>query len=243
MALILIIEDEVDLVHTLEYNFQQQGYTTRTALNGEEALFAILKEPIPDLVILDLMLPDIPGTQVCRRIRNHEITRHVPVLMLTARSEEVDRVIGFEVGADDYVAKPFSVRELMLRVKAILRRSQLREEDESTPSIIEFGSLRIDIPGCQVWINDEPARLTALEFRLLETLFVRRGRAQTREVLLSDVWDITVDVMTRTVDTHIKRLREKLGPAGVYIETLRGIGYRFVAEPSGELSDLDTNEA
>lgn len=236
---ILVVEDEADLVLNLEYNLQQQGYVTRSAMNGEKALQILKEEPFPDLIILDLMLPDIPGTQVCRRIRNHENTRHIPVLMLTAKSEEVDRVVGFEVGADDYVAKPFSVRELMLRVKAILRRSQTSETDGIPEEIIDFGHLRIDIPGCEVWVKGESIKLTALEFRLLQTLFVRRGRAQTREVLLSDVWDITADVMTRTVDTHIKRLREKIGPAGIYIETIRGIGYRFISDPTGETSPIE----
>lgn len=232
--LILIVEDETDLIDNLEYNFQQQGYQTRSAVDGASALEALRQKPLPDLVLLDLMLPDMAGTQICRRIRNDESTRQIPVLMLTARGEEIDRVVGFEVGADDYVVKPFSVRELMLRVKALLRRSQAAEP-ESVDDEVLFGRLRVDIPACEVWVDDEALQLTALEFRLLKTLFERRGRAQSRDVLLSDVWDITANVMTRTVDTHIKRLREKLGPAGEYIETIRGIGYRFI-ETSPETS-------
>ncbi len=230
--LILIVEDETDLIDNLEYNLQQQGYQTRSAVDGASALEALRQHPLPDLVLLDLMLPDIAGTQICRRIRNDEATRKIPVLMLTARGEEIDRVVGFEVGADDYVVKPFSVRELMLRVKALLRRSQIADPDPVDDEIT-FGRLRVDIPACEVWVDEEALQLTALEFRLLKTLFERRGRAQSREILLSDVWDITATVMTRTVDTHIKRLREKLGVAGAYIETIRGIGYRFAETPPG----------
>ncbi|MFU8804442.1 MAG: winged helix-turn-helix domain-containing protein, partial [Bradymonadaceae bacterium] len=184
----------------------------------------------PDLILLDLMLPDMAGTEVCRHIREHEITRDIPVIMLTAKSEEADRVVGFEVGADDYVVKPFSVRELMLRVRAILRRAQ-GEDNAALDKATTLGLLRIDIPGHLAWVDGEAIRLTALEFKLLATLFQRRGRVQSREVLLSDVWDIQADVMTRTVDTHIKRLREKLLAAGDYIETIRGVGYRFIARP------------
>ncbi len=227
--LILVVEDEVDLVHTLEYNLQKEGYRTQSATTGESAIEALRGDELPDLVILDLMLPDLPGTDVCRRLRNDETTREIPVLMLTARGEETDRVVGFEAGADDYVVKPFSVRELMLRVRALLRRRG--STSEPIQEEISFGRLLVNIPACEVAVDGEPVQLTALEFRLLKTLFVRRGRAQSREVLLADVWDITADVMTRTVDTHIKRLREKLGPVGAYIETLRGIGYRFADQP------------
>lgn len=230
---ILIVEDEHDLVSTLEYNLEREGYQTRAALTGEAAREELEREPRPDLVLLDLMLPDVPGTEVCRRIRAQERTARLPVIMLTAKGEEIDRVVGFEVGADDYVSKPFSVRELVLRIRAVLRRSQeapaAEPEAEAT-----FGLLRIDRPGHRLWLEDEPLKLTALEFRLLCTLFDRRGRVQSRDVLLADVWGIDGDVTTRTVDTHVKRLREKLGRAGAYIETLRGVGYRFRQTPDGE---------
>ncbi|RAL24856.1 DNA-binding response regulator [Lujinxingia litoralis] len=228
--LILIVEDEHDLVQNLEYNLRREGFEAISAATGHQALARLKERPLPDLLLLDLMLPDLSGYEVCRRVRADQTTRHIPVLMLTARGEEHERVQGFESGADDYVVKPFNVRELMLRVRAVLRRTESAEE-EPRPGEVIFGRLKVDLPGVRVWVDEEPVSLTALEFRLLETLFSRRGRAQSREVLLSDVWDIQADVMTRTVDTHIKRLREKLGPCGAYIETLRGIGYRFCATP------------
>jgi two-component system phosphate regulon response regulator PhoB len=226
-GLILIVEDESDLVANLEYNLGREGYQTKSALTGSAALAAIAEEPLPDLVILDLMLPDLSGVELCRNLKSNDRTRRVPVLMLTAKGEEVDRVVGFEVGADDYVVKPFSVRELMLRVRAILRRAEPAEPEGE----ISFGRLKIDVAGHRVWVDFDEVSLTALEFRLLETLLDRRGRVQSRSVLLSDVWGIDADVTTRTVDTHVKRLRQKLGEAGEYIETLRGVGYRFRSSP------------
>jgi two-component system phosphate regulon response regulator PhoB len=229
---ILIVEDERDLVGVLEYNLQREGYHTQAAPDGERALNLLREDPIPDLVLLDLMLPDIPGTEICRTIRAQPRTRHLPVLMLTAKGEEIDRVVGFEVGADDYVVKPFSLRELLLRVKALLRRSNLPEGGESLPE--SFGRLRIDPTSHRTWVDEREIKLTALEFRLLGTFLARRGRVQSREQLLGDVWGIHADVMTRTVDTHVKRLREKLGAAGEYVETLRGVGYRFRLSPDEE---------
>jgi len=228
-GLILIVEDEQDLLDSLSYSLAREGYQTRTAQTGAAALELAFQEPIPDLVLLDLMLPDIPGTEVCRQIRREAKTNKMFVLMLTAKGEEIDRVVGFEVGADDYVVKPYSIRELMLRVKALMRRG--RPEDEQPEEETVFGRLRVDDSGHRVWVDDRPVTLTALEFRLLTTLLGRRGRAQTREMLLQTVWGIEADITTRTVDTHVKRLREKLGPAGVYVETLRGVGYRFRARP------------
>lgn len=225
---ILIVEDEKDLVSNLEFNLRQDGYAVKSALSGREALYLAGLDPIPDLVLLDLMLPDISGYEICRKLRSNAHTQHIPIIMLTARTEEIDRVLGFELGADDYVSKPFSVRELLLRVKAVLRRSR-HEDTDGEPST--FGILKIDPPAHRVWVDNSEITLTALEFRLLETLHSRRGRVQTRDTLLLDVWGIEVDVTTRTVDTHIKRLREKLGPAGVYIETIRGVGYRFRRVP------------
>jgi two-component system, OmpR family, phosphate regulon response regulator PhoB len=227
--LILIVEDEKDLVSTLEYNLEREGYRTRSAMTGGEAVELIGADPTPDLVLLDLMLPDMSGTEVCKRIRLGEKTRKIPVLMITAKGEEIDRVVGFEVGADDYVVKPFSVRELMLRVRAILRRAQ--PEEAPADDDLGFGILRVDREGHQVRVEGKEVKLTALEFRLLWTLLSRRGRVQSRDTLLTDVWGMQADVVTRTVDTHVKRLREKLGPAGEYIETLRGVGYRFRSRP------------
>ncbi len=233
--LVLIVDDEQDLVSTLEYNLERDGFETRTALNAADALELVEREPIPDLVILDLMLPDMSGTEVCRQIRQNAKTADVPVVMLTAKGEEIDRVVGFEVGADDYVVKPFSVRELVLRVRAVLRRAQSGDQSgdevDDEHDELEFGQVRVDLPGHRVWVGDDEVQLTALEFKLLTTFMRRRGRVQTREILLADVWDINADVMTRTVDTHVKRLREKLGTAGDYIETIRGVGYRFKAKP------------
>jgi two-component system phosphate regulon response regulator PhoB len=221
---ILIVDDEKELVEILEYNLKREGYTTRRAYNGTEALRQAARSPVPDLVLLDLMLPDISGTEVCRQIRAAKATANVPVIMLTAKGEEIDRVVGFEVGADDYVVKPFSVRELTLRVKAILRRGK---QPASESDQVVFGIIEMDKTGHRVFVGGEEVVLTALEFKLLTTFMERKGRVQTREILLTDVWDIHADVTTRTVDTHIKRLREKLGRAGSYIETIRGVGYRF----------------
>ncbi len=226
--LILIVEDEEDLVTALQYNLERDGYQTRAARDGAAALELAAQRPLPDLILLDLMLPDMSGKDVCRQIRSDPETRHIPIMMATAKGEEVDRVIGFEVGADDYVVKPFSVRELLLRIRAIIRRA--RSEDRAEGQTV-FGVLRIDREGHAVWVDEESVPLTALEFKLLLTLYGRRGRVQSRRQLLHDVWDIQVDVETRTVDTHVKRLRHKLREAGRYIETLRGVGYRFVDLP------------
>ena len=229
-GLVLIVDDEQDLVATLEYNLDREGYRTRSATSGRAALAEALRTPLPDVVILDLMLPDLPGTEVCRRLRSQPETSGIPVIMLTAKGEEIDRVVGFEIGADDYVTKPFSVRELLLRIRAVLRRTQ--PPTSPTTNDIIFGDLRVDPPAHQAWLGQHELSLTALEFKLLTTLMARRGRVQSRKQLLDDVWGIRADVTTRTVDTHVKRLRQKLGSAGEYIETLRGVGYRF--RPSAE---------
>ncbi len=229
-AVILLVDDETDLLSTVAFNFEREGFRTLAAQTGKRALELANGEPRPDLIVLDLMLPDISGTDVCRRVRQSEATRKIPILMLTAKSDAIDRVVGFEVGADDYVTKPFSVRELILRVKAILRRMQPPEEEQ--PDTLRFGKLSIDVAAHRAWVDDVEVVLTALEFRLLTTLVKRRGRVQTREVLLSHVWEMNGDVTTRTVDTHVRRLRKKLGDASEYIETLRGVGYRFRPEAS-----------
>ena len=226
-ATILVVDDERDLVTTIEHALQREGFRTISAGTGRDALALAAREPGPDLILLDLMLPDTNGTDVCRQLRARETTRHVPIVMLTAKDDEIDRVVGFEVGADDYVGKPFSLRELVLRVRAILRRAQDREPEDTTPTI-EFGCLRMDTNGHRVWIDNDEVALTALEFKLLHTFVTRRGRVQTRETLLHDVWGHVPGVPTRTVDTHIQRLRKKIGGASDYIETLRGVGYRFL---------------
>lgn len=230
-SLILIVDDEVDLVHTLAYSLEREGFATRTAHTGLDALSRAAEAPRPDLVLLDLMLPDMGGLEICRELKRREETRGIPIIMLTARGDEIDRVVGFEVGADDYVVKPFSTRELTLRMKAVLRRHAKVAEGERD---VRFGRLRVDTEAHQVWVDGEERTLTTLELRLLTTLLSRKGRVQSRDTLLSDVWGITADVTTRTVDTHVKRLREKLGEAGHYIETVRGTGYRFMAQYKDE---------
>jgi two-component system phosphate regulon response regulator PhoB len=229
--LVLVIEDEVDLATTVEYNLKSEGFQVRLAHTGKDGLAAAMAEPLPDVIVLDLMLPDLSGTEICRRLRDSERTRDVPIIMCTAKGEEIDRVVGFEVGADDYIVKPFSVREMILRIRALLRRVDSSRRTDGEPSMIRFGRLKIDRDAHRAWVDELEIALTALEFRLLHAFMSRRGRVQTREALLSDVWGIEADVTTRTVDTHVKRLREKLGEAGMYIETLRGVGYRFKDAP------------
>jgi two-component system phosphate regulon response regulator PhoB len=227
-ARVLVIEDEVDLATTLEYNLRSEGLAVTLAHTGRQGLSAAAADPLPDIIVLDLMLPDLAGTEICRRLREHERTRDVPIIMCTAKGEEIDRVVGFEVGADDYVVKPYSVRELVLRIRAQLRHRTVKETGDSVK--LRFGVLEVDPDAHRAWVSGAEVALTALEFRLLNTFASRRGRVQTREALLRDVWGIDADVTTRTVDTHVKRLREKLGDAGAYIETLRGVGYRFASE-------------
>ncbi|MBF0368650.1 MAG: response regulator transcription factor [Magnetococcales bacterium] len=229
--LILIVDDEKDLLDSLQYSLEKEGYQTRTALNGSEALQEAFREPVPDLILLDLMLPDITGLDVCRQLRAHPATRLIPVVMLTAKGEEIDRVVGFEVGADDYVVKPFFVRELILRISAILRRPKAQT---ATTKGVVFGRIRLDRAGHRVWVDEKETFLTPLEFRLLDTLLSRKGRVQSRATLLEAVWGIRADVQTRTVDAHVNRLREKLGSVGHYVETQRGIGYRFRSSPDDE---------
>jgi two-component system phosphate regulon response regulator PhoB len=232
MSTILVVEDERDLQQVLDYNLRQAGHEALCASTGSQGL-VLARERRPDLMILDLMLPDIPGTDVCRALKSDAATKRIPIVMLTARAEEVDRVVGFELGADDYVTKPFSVRELLLRVQAILRRSGPAEPPPEEEKV-QFGCLTIDPAAHRVWVESQEIELTALEFKLLTTLYDRRERVQTRGALLDDVWGMRSDITTRTVDTHVKRLREKLGAAREYIETVRGVGYRFVGTPEGD---------
>ncbi len=228
---ILIVDDEPDLVRVLEYSLQQAGFETATAPDGESAL-AKIRQRVPDLIVLDLMLPDLPGTEVCRQLRAAPRTQAVPVIMLTARGDEVDRVVGFELGADDFVTKPFSVRELLLRIRAILRRGAggPGSDDETRLSV---GPLRIEADSHRAFVDGEEVALTALEFKLLGTFLSRLGRVQTRDQLLREVWGMSGDLQTRTVDTHVKRLREKLGSGRDLLETVRGIGYRMIDPADG----------
>jgi two-component system phosphate regulon response regulator PhoB len=228
MARVLVIEDESDLREVLHYNLVQAGHRPFTAATAEEGL-RLAQEIRPEVVLLDLMLPDMPGTQVAKMLRRDPETQQVPVIMVTAKSEEVDRVVGFEIGADDYVVKPFSVRELLLRIEAVLRRGRPADQ-----RVLDIGELRIDREAHRVTVNGEEVSLTALEFKLLVTLIERRDRVQGRGTLLNDVWSIDSEVASRTVDTHVKRLRDKLGPAGRFIETVRGVGYRFSESPGRE---------
>ena len=220
---IYIVEDEPDIRETLKYNFSNEGFEVFTAPDGEEALSNI-KKVLPDVLILDLMLPGVSGLDVCKSIRADDDIRDMSIIMLTAKGEEIDRVIGFELGADDYVTKPFSVRELILRVKVLLKKQR---ESLVENKLVTFGPIRIDLDAHELKINDKEIVLTALEFKLLQHLVKRKGRVQTREQLLGDVWGYSAEVTTRTVDTHIKRLREKLGNTSDYIQTIRGVGYRF----------------
>ena len=227
---VLIVEDERDLQRVLTYNFRAAGFDVVSAMNGETALRAVREERF-DLILLDLMLPDLPGTEICKRLKQSPQTASIPVIMVTAKGEEVDRIVGFELGADDYMVKPFSVRELILRAQAILRRS---EGPAGPPEAFEFGVLRVDRAAHRAWVGGEEVALTALEFRLLMRLHDRRGRVLSRDLLLDEVWGSHVNVTARSVDTHVKRVREKLGSAGDYIETVRGVGYRFRSEPGGD---------
>jgi two-component system phosphate regulon response regulator PhoB len=220
---ILIIEDEKDIIDLVEYHLKQSGFSVVRALDGISGLEQA-KKTRPGLIILDLMLPGMDGKDICRALKSNPLTQSIPILMLTAKSEELDRVIGFELGADDYVTKPFSPRELVLRVKAILRRKEAPQEEAK---VIRIEDLLIDAGRHHVSIKNRAVRLTSTEFKLLFELATKRGRVLTREILLDRVWGYTYEGYARTVDTHIRRLREKLGSTGDWIETVRGVGYRF----------------
>jgi len=225
---ILIIEDEPDIRKTLEYNISREGYEVISASSLSEGREK-LESASFSLLLLDLMLPDGSGLDLCRELKQDKSLSSMPVIILTAKDDEVDKVVGFELGADDYVTKPFSVRELILRVKAVLKRGERKSDNMEVQR--QFGELKIDVDSHEVFINDDHVSLTALEFKLLHQLVDRRGRVQSRDQLLSDVWGYSSDVTTRTVDTHIKRLREKLGDMGKYVQTIRGVGYKFTRTP------------
>ena len=223
---ILIVEDDRHISKLIKYNLEKAGFVCVVTPTGEEALEMLNKHSV-DLIILDIMLPKMDGFQVCKQVRQSEKFPAVPIIILTAKGEEVDRVVGFELGADDYVVKPFSPRELILRAKAILKR---KEAPEAAGDILKTGKLVVDITRHKVTVDKKEIQLTLMEFKLLTLLMQRRGKVQSRDRLLDDVWDISADVTTRTIDTHIKRLRQKLGKAGKLIETVRGLGYRFSEE-------------
>ena len=223
-ATILLVEDEEDLATIVQYHLKKDGYTVLHAPTGEKAL-ELLKSQSISLVLLDLMLPDMSGVDICRQIRSDSVLQNLPVIMVTAKGEEIDRVVGFEVGADDYVVKPFSSRELLLRIKALLRRQSGLEMNAL--QVLEFSIFKVDRAAHRVWIDQDEVQLTALEFKLLAVLLQRKGLVQTREKLLEDVWEMDPNMNTRTVDKHVQRLRQKIKTGAAYIETIRGVGYRF----------------
>lgn len=220
---ILIVEDEEDLLSTLHYNFSKENYRVTETSSGKAAIKIIDKDASLDIVILDVMLPDISGLDVCKHIKLNPKNKHILVIMLTAKGEEIDRIVGFELGADDYVVKPFSLRELTLRVSSLLKRNQSVESNEK----ITFGDINIDLDSHKVSIKDKTIELTIKEFKLLHYLVKNHDKVQTREVLLRKVWGYNTDITTRTVDTHIKRLRPKLGLSSTTIKTIRSVGYKI----------------
>lgn len=225
MAKILVVDDEPDAVELVEFNLKNAGFEVITAADGAEALKQA-RATLPDLVVLDLMLPEVDGLEVCKLLRRDAATAGIPIIMLTAKAAEIDRVLGLELGADDYLTKPFSPRELMLRVKGLLRRCDVTEAKAER---MRFGDLVLDVPAHSVTVSHKRVELTATEFKLLTILAQRRGRVQSRDQLLKDVWEYDNVIDTRTVDTHMRRLREKLGKAAKHLDTVRGVGYRFVA--------------
>jgi DNA-binding response OmpR family regulator len=223
-AKILVVDDEPEAVELLEFNLQQAGFDVLTAGDGAAALKRA-RAASPGLIVLDLMLPEVDGLEVCKMLRRDPVTAAIPIVMVTAKAAEIDRILGLELGADDYVTKPFSPRELVLRVKKILQRGRAAADESG---VYKFGELVIDTPRHSVCRRGKNIELTATEFKLLVLLAQRRGRVQSREQLLRDVWEYNSLIDTRTVDTHVRRLREKLGSAAKYLDTVRGVGYRFV---------------
>src|SRR3989344_2341332 len=217
---ILIVDDEADILTLLEYNLEKAGFKVISANDGPDAV-EITKREKPDIIILDIMLPSMEGTEGCKILKSGDATRHIPIIMLTAKGEEVDRIVGFELGADDYITKPFSPRELILRVKAVLKRGQ-----EQEAKIINAGPITIYVERSLATADGKLLKLTAIEFKLLLELAKSDGKVLSRDTLLDRAWGTEVYITDRTVDTHIRRLREKLGKTSKYIETVRGFGYR-----------------
>ena len=226
---ILVIEDEPDIRKNLEYNLGREGFIVSSVASLYDAEQKLQNNNDFSLILLDLMLPDGSGLDLCKKTKANPETESIPIIILTAKDDEVDKLVGFELGADDYVTKPFSVRELILRVKAILKRDSKKSDVVEVER--QFGDLKIDVDSHEVHVDSSQIQLTALEFRLLRQLVDKRGRVQSRDQLLSEVWGYNSDVTTRTVDTHIKRLREKLGSMGKYVQTIRGVGYKFSRTP------------
>jgi len=226
MPKILVVDDEPDAVELISFNLKAAGLDVVTATDGASALKSA-RLHAPDLILLDVMLPEIDGLEVCKLLRRDPGTASIPIVMLTAKAAEIDRVLGLELGADDYVTKPFSPRELVLRVRKLVER---RQKPESKADNFQVGDLVLDIPRHLVTVAGKRIDLTATEFKLLTTLMQRRGRVQSRDQLLQDVWQYDNVIDTRTVDTHMRRLREKLGRAARYLDTVRGVGYRFAEE-------------
>jgi len=219
---ILIVEDDPDILALLHYNLEKNGFSTFRAENGEQALLLAQKQP-PDLILLDLLLPGLNGLEVCRRIKRDPALQHIPIIMVTAKGEEMDRIVGLELGAEDYIVKPFSIREIILRIQKLLDR----RENQGAPSFLKAESLLLDLEAHTARLAEKWLDLTATEFRLLAHLMRNRGRVQTREILLDRVWGYSFEGYSRTIDTHIRRIRKKLETSQDLIETVRGVGYRF----------------
>ncbi len=222
---ILVVEDDEDILNLLQFNLEAAGFAVIASADGYEGL-NLAKAKRPDLVVLDIMLPGLDGFEICKELKRRKETAAIPVIMLTARGEEVDRIVGLELGADDYVVKPFSPREFLLRVKGILKRAQPAEEAGARARWQKDGLL-VDMEAHKVLVDEEEVDLTATEFKLLSELVSRQGRVHTRDQLLNRVWGYEFEGYARTVDTHIRRLRQKLGPYALLVETVRGVGYRF----------------
>ena len=225
---ILVVDDEPDAIELIRFNLKASGYEVLTAEDGEEAL-AKARKFSPDMILLDVMLPEIDGLEVCKVLRRDPATASLPIIMLTAKASEIDRVLGLEFGADDYVTKPFSPRELMLRVRNLLKRKESSKEEVER---FQVRDIELDVSKYEVKIMGQPIDLTPTEFKLLQILMERKGRVQSRDRLLQDVWGYDQLIDTRTVDTHVRRLREKMGEAADYVTTVRGVGYRLM-EPAG----------
>ncbi|MDQ3622944.1 MAG: winged helix-turn-helix domain-containing protein [Verrucomicrobiota bacterium] len=222
---ILVAEDEVDVLDLVAANLRSAGFQPVKTGDGASALREARQSP-PALIVLDLMLPEMSGLEVCKALKMDAATRHIPIIMLTAKAEELDRIVGLELGADDYMTKPFSPRELVLRVNSVLRRAS--DPGPKAEALLEVGGIEVDLARCEVRVKGKPVELTATELKLLALLIERRGRVQSRDRLLNEVWGYESVIETRTVDTHIRRLRDKLGPAADCIETVRGFGYRVL---------------
>jgi two-component system, OmpR family, phosphate regulon response regulator PhoB len=231
---ILVVDDETDVTELLAYTLKAKGFTVET-LNDPNRSIGLARTFLPDLVILDVMMPDLNGIQICRMLRADQKLKKVPVVFLTAKAEEGDRIQGLETGADDYLCKPFSTKELVLRVQTILRRVQ--EGVQEVPKLISAGGIVLDGDRHLATVSGDLVELTATEFKLLRLLMERRGRVQTREHLLINVWNYETEIETRTVDTHVRRLREKLGNEADWIETIRGVGYRFAERRSSDTAN------